>query len=354
LSFTRLAIAIYDNFTKKNKALFERYNECFNGVIVKYLRGIRLLVDFVNLLNLQNKKTLYLLILIKNKKLETMNKIVALTLLLTGSFLTFGQVQVPQLSPEAEIEQTVGLTEIEVEYSRPSRRDRTIFGELLPYDKMWRTGANKNTTISFSTSAEINGKKVEEGVYAIFIKPIQDAWMIYLYADTDNWGVPEQWDEDKVVGSYKVKVEKTHSVIETFTIQFENITTTSTDLVFSWEKTKVVLPIAVPTEELTEVSIKETMKGDSISERDYYGAASYYLTAQKNLKEALSFIDKAIEIRGEEAFWYIRKKALIEYQLGMKKQAIKSAKRSLESAGKAGNDNYVKMNEESIKSWESE
>lgn len=283
-----------------------------------------------------------------------MNKIVALTLLLSGSFIGFSQVQVPQLSPEAEIEQTVGLTEIEVEYSRPSKRDRTIFGELLPYDKMWRTGANKNSTISFSTSAEIKGDKVEEGEYAIFTKPGKESWMIYLYADTENWGVPEEWDEDKVVGVYEVAVEETQSVTETFTIQFENITTTSVILTFSWDKIRLELPISVPTEELTEVSITETMKGDSISERDYFGAASYYLTAQKNLKEALSFIDKAIEIRGEEAFWYIRKKALIEYQLGMKKQAVKSAKRSLESASKAGNDNYVKMNEESIKSWESE
>lgn len=283
-----------------------------------------------------------------------MNKVALLTLFLTTVVLGFSQVQVPQLSPEAEIEQVIGLTEVEVEYSRPSVRNRDIFGDLLPYGEIWRTGANKNTTISFSTTIELDGKKVEKGEYAIFTKPGKESWMVYLYSETENWGVPKEWDESKVVGSFKMNVNKTKDKTETFTIQFENLTTTSADLVFSWEDIKVVLPVVVPTAELTQVSIDETMKGDSISERDYYGAASYYLSSGTNLKEALEFIDNAIEIRGEEAFWYIRKKALIEYKLGMKKQAIQSAKRSLESAKEAGNDSYVKMNEESIKAWESE
>lgn len=271
--------------------------------------------------------------------------------LTTGAF---GQVQVPALSPEAEVEQEIGLTEVEVEYSRPSVRGRKIFGELLPYDVVWRTGANKNTTISFSTSATLNGNEIEEGEYALFTKPGKNNWMIYLYSETENWGTPKEWDESKVITSFEIPVKRTKGIVETFTIQFESITTSSADLVLSWENTRIVIPVEVPTKELTKTSIEETMSGDSISERDYYGAASYYLSVEEQLEDALEFIDKAIEIRGEEAFWYLRKKALIEYKLGMKEAAIKTAKRSLSSAKKAGNNDYIKMNEDSIKKWNSE
>lgn len=282
-----------------------------------------------------------------------MKKVLTIIGLLVTS-MTFGQVQVPALSPEAEVEQVVGLTEIEVEYSRPSVRGREIFGGLLPYDVMWRTGANKNTIISFSTDATLHGKEVKEGEYALFTKPGKKNWNIYLYADTDNWGTPDEWDESKVVASFEVPVKKTKELVETFTIQFESITTTSANMTLTWENTRLVIPVEVPTKELTQASIEETMAGDSITERDYYGAASYYLTAEEQLKDALEFIDKAIEIRGEEAFWYLRKKALIEYKLGMKEAAIKTAERSLSSAKKAGNNDYVRMNEESIKEWKSE
>jgi hypothetical protein len=270
--------------------------------------------------------------------------------LLTG-LMSYGQVKSPELSPESELEQMIGLTEVEIEYSRPSMRERQIFGDLIPYDKLWRTGANKNSTISVSTNFEIEGKQIEAGEYAIFTKPGKKSWMVYLYADTDNWGTPSEWDENKVVASFEVEVAKIKPAVETFTMHFENITTKSADLSMSWENVKISLPLSFPTDVLTEASIKETMAGGEITERDYYGAATYYLNADKNLKDALSYINKAIEMKGEEAFWYVRKKALIEYKLGMTAEAIASAKLSLENAKKAGNDGYVKMNQESIDEW---
>jgi tetratricopeptide (TPR) repeat protein len=245
----------------------------------------------------------------------------------------------------------IGLTEVEIEYSRPSMREREIFGDLIPYDKLWRTGANKNSTISVSTNFEVKGKQIEKGEYAIFTKPGKKSWIVYLYSDTDNWGKPSEWDENKVVVSFEVEVSKIKPTVETFTMQFENITTKSADLSMSWENVKISLPLSFPTDALTEASIKETMAGGEITERDYYGAATYYLNADKNLKDALSYINKAIEMKGEEAFWYVRKKALIEYKLGMTAEAIESAKLSLENAQKAGNDGYVKMNQESIDEW---
>lgn len=292
------------------------------------------------------------LIFATQTKTIDMNKLLAITLFFGVTFTSLGQVQVPALSPEAEVEQTIGLTEVEVEYSRPSVRERAIFGDLLPYDKMWRTGANKNTIISFSSGVKINNQKLQAGEYAVFTKPGKESWMVYFYKDTENWGTPEEWEEDKVAAKLKLEVQKPSGLVETFTIQFDNVTTTSADLVFAWENTRLVMELMVPTDDLTQASIEETMAKDSISERDYYGAASYYLSAKKNMKEALTFIDKAIEMRGSEPFWYLRKKALIEYELGMKKQAIKTAKASMKGAKEAGNDGYVKMNQDSIKEWE--
>jgi len=119
------------------------------------------------------------------------------------------QVETPQLSPRANVEQTVGLTNFELDYSRPSVRDREIFGELLPYGEMWRTGANKNTTLSFDTDITFGGKEVKSGTHAVFAKINKDSWDIYLYTDTENWGTPEKWEDEKVVCSISVPVEKT-------------------------------------------------------------------------------------------------------------------------------------------------
>lgn len=275
-----------------------------------------------------------------------------LGLLLTASYGS-AQVQVPALSPEAEVEQTIGLSEVEIEYSRPSVRDREIFGSLISYGELWRLGANKNTTISLSTEATIAGKDVAAGTYAVYARPDKKSWEIYLYSETENWGVPDEWDESKVVATFEKEVQDVEHV-ESLTLGFEQLTTKTCDFFIAWESSKIVLPMEFPTEKLTEKSIVTTMQGEEISERDYYGAASYYLNAEKELKSALEYIKTAVEMRGEEAFWYLRKQALIEYKLGMKENAVKTAKRSLESAKKADNSRYVEMNQTSIKEWENE
>lgn len=278
-----------------------------------------------------------------------MNKILILSLTLLASYICYGQVETPQLSPRATVQQTVGLTNFELDYSRPSVRDRKVFGELLPYGEMWRTGANKNTTISFDTDIVFGGKEVKAGTYAIFTKINEKKWDIYLYSDTENWGTPEKWEEDKVVTSLSVPVEKATSKVETFTISFNDLGTENFHLSFSWSNVALKVKVELPTKELTEASIVKTMNGPS--DRDYYGAASYYLASGENLEEALEYIEKAVEIRGDEAYWYLRKQALIQFELGQKKAAIETAKRSLASAEKAGNKGYVQMNQKSIEEW---
>lgn len=262
------------------------------------------------------------------------------------------QVEAADLSPRATINQKVGLTEFELDYSRPSARDRKVFGEVVSYDKKWRTGANLNTTISFSTDIILKDDTIPAGKYSIFSTPKENNWEIYFYDKTDLRGVPRDWNDNLVVYQTTQPVEKLADNVETFTISFDNLNTDKFDLSFSWDDVRVSLPIALPTIELTRKSIEDVMSGPS--DRDYYLAASFYLDQEEKLEEALDFISQAIEIRGEEAFWYTRKKALIQYALGDIDGAIETAKISKKSAEAVNYTSYVKMNEEDIQKWKKE
>jgi tetratricopeptide (TPR) repeat protein len=276
------------------------------------------------------------------------------TLFLLGglviSLATTAQVKTPQLSPKAEVEQTVGLTKFEVEYSRPSLRDRDLHKDILPIGEAWRFGANKNSTISFDTQINFGGKDVKAGEYAMFAVPGEKEWKITLYSGTDNWGLPEKWENEKVVAEVLVPVKTNKNSVETFTISFDNLDVNHFDLVVEWGNTMLPIKVKLPTGKLTVASIKETMKG-SPSERDYYNAANYYLHANTELNEALKYVNKAIEMNGEAPFYYIRNKALILKAMGKDKEAIEAAKLSLEKATAAGSAEYIRKNQESIKEW---
>lgn len=260
-----------------------------------------------------------------------------------------GQVQVPQPSPSAKIEQQVGLTDVSISYSRPSMKGRTIFGNLVPYGERWRTGANNNTTISFSTKVKIDGKELPKGTYAIYTIPGQDSWEVIFYKDANNWGLPQEWEEGKVALKATARVEKLPFPMETFTILIDDLKSDSAHLNFIWENTVATLPFEVPSTEMALSSIERVMKGPSAG--DYFAAASYYHDEKKDLQQAYEWIKKAVEMSDPGAYWVLRRKALIEADLGKKKDAIETAKRSLEAAEKAGNKDYVKMNRESLKKW---
>ena len=136
-----------------------------------------------------------------------MRKIIVMLAVILANFMVEAQVKTPQSSPSAKVEQVVGLTTVQVEYSRPSAKGRTVYGDLVPYGKMWRTGANANTTISFSEDVKIAGKDLKKGKYALFSTPKADNWEIIFYSDTNNWGLPDNWDESKVALKVTVKPE---------------------------------------------------------------------------------------------------------------------------------------------------
>lgn len=266
------------------------------------------------------------------------------------SICSLAQVTAPQPSTSAKTEQVVGLTTVQLAYSRPSVKGRTIFGDLVPYNQNWRTGANANTTISFSDDVIVEGKQVKAGTYAIYSLPKPKSWTIYLYSKTDNWGLPEEWNEEHVAAQFEVKTQTTDSHIENFTLQIKDITSSMAKVQIAWEKTMVEFPIEVPTDKKVMKSITETLK-DEPKARDYYSAAVYYLEEGKDINQAVEWIDIAMEMQDEKPFWMLRQQSLIYSKAGKKKQAIKIAEESLKAAQKAGNQDYVKMNKESIKEW---
>jgi Protein of unknown function (DUF2911) len=279
-----------------------------------------------------------------------MKKLVLFAFALTLMVSVNAQIETPQPSPLAKFEQKVGLTDVTIEYSRPGVKGRTIFGDLEPWGTVWRTGANKNTTITFSDDVTFAGQEVKAGTYAIFTK-LNSAkqWDVMLYSDTENWGTPREWDDSKVVATAKVDVEEIPFNVETFTIDINNIKNDSATLEMIWEKSYIAIPFTVPTDNKVTATIEKTMSGPSAN--DYYAAAVYNLTEGKDLNQAKEWMDKAMSMIENPGYWQLRQQSLLYAKLGDKKNAIATAKKSLEGAEKAGNTNYVKMNKDSLKEW---
>lgn len=277
-----------------------------------------------------------------------MKKILVILAVATVSFLQ-AQLKTPAASPKATVQQTVGLTEVNIEYSRPSAKGRTIFGDLVPFGKLWRTGANQNSMVSFSEDVTIDGKTLKKGKYAIFATPKADAWEIVFYTDTDNWGTPEVWSEEKVALRTTAKPEQLNRNVESFTISINNLDNNFAHLELSWEKTLVAVKFEVPTQKTAMANIERVLSGPTAN--DFFGAAQYYYQSNGDLTKALTYVNKALELSPEKPFWYSRLKSLIQAKLGDKKGAIETAKISLAAAEAAKNADYVKMNKDSINEW---
>ena len=278
-----------------------------------------------------------------------MKKTAILFLAFCASISMNAQIVTPQASPSAKVTQVVGLTDVSLDYSRPAMRGRTIFGDLVPFNKLWRTGANKNSIITFSTDVKVGGKDLKAGSYAIFTTPGESVWEINFYSDTENWGTPQNWDASKVAAIVKANPSKVGEKVESFTIAISNIAADGAHLEISWDNTKVAIPFEVPTDAAVTASISKVMAGAGSD--DYYAAAVYYLNSGKDINKAKEWIDKAITMTEKPAFWQLRQQSLIYAKAGDKKGAIAAAKKSLAGAEAAGNADYVKMNKDSLKEW---
>jgi tetratricopeptide (TPR) repeat protein len=254
------------------------------------------------------------------------------------------QLRVPAPSPTQTIQQDFGISSVQLIYSRPGMKGRKVFGDLVPYGKVWRTGANAATRIKFNDDVNFGGQPLKAGEYALYTIPREDEWDIVINKGSVNWGTDYKQEDD--ILRVKAKPVKLADAVETFTMQIENIKPTSAELKIMWEKTAVAVPISVDIDKKVMEQIDNLMNKDN---RPYFAAAMYYMEAGKDTKQALAWLDKALE-QNPEAFWVHHQRANALAKLGKKEEARQAANKSIELAKAQNNDDYVKLNEKLLAS----
>lgn len=260
------------------------------------------------------------------------------------TYASQAQVRMPQPSTTQTVKQEFGMGSIELTYSRPNAKGRKIYGDLVPYNKLWRTGANGATKIRFTDPVELGGKKVDTGTYVLYTIPNMDSWEIIINKGVNNWGIDGYKESDDVV-RFKVAPVKAKNKAETFTMQFTDIKPESCGLEIAWEKTIVSIPITTNIKDRLKAQIDAALQTDK---KPYWQAAQFYNEYENNQNKALEYITKAIE-ENNKAFWMWLYKAKIQKEMGDKAGAKTSSEKSLVLAKEAKNDDYVKMNEELLK-----
>ncbi len=277
-----------------------------------------------------------------------MKKLLLSVFALVLTVSSFAQISTPAASPGAQITQAVGLTKIMVDYSRPAMKGRTIFAAdgLVPFGKIWRTGANSATKITLGQDAKVGGVAVKAGDYAVLTIPTAKEWTFMMYTyEGSSWN---SYTEKEPAAKFMAATAKTATSAESFTIGVNNVMSNSATIDFMWENTMVSVPVEVDVHELVMTAIKRTMAGPSTN--DYYAAASYLHDNGTDNALALEYIQKATA-GDKPGFWMVRRESLILADLDRTQEAIAAAKRSLALAKEAGNDDYVRMNEKSIAEW---
>lgn len=280
---------------------------------------------------------------------ETMKKNALIMFFLFSAISSYAQqIQMPQASPSAKIAQKIGLTDVTIDYSRPSMKGRKIFGELVPFGEVWRTGANGAAIITFSTAVQIAGKNIPKGQYAIYSIPNKGEWTIIISKETKLWGAIGYSSENDLM-RFKATSSKTSRKYETFEMTFNNMTDNSADLSIKWEQTRVDFKIATEVDGIVMAQIKElVIDKESKDPSLLYSAANYYFTNQKDIPQALLWISQAVE--SDPKYWTMHLKAKIEVMLGLKTEAFESASKSKAMAIEAKNPDYVALNDRLIKS----
>lgn len=252
-------------------------------------------------------------------------------------------IKTPAPSPTQTIKQEFGVGSIELSYSRPSMKGRKLGVDLAPWGKVWRTGANQATTLNFTDTVSIGGTKVAPGKYGLVSIPDKNQWTLILTKQLDVTS-PSAYNQSNDVVRVNAKPMELKESVETFTMQFGNVTSNSTDLQLMWDKVGVSLPIKADVDSRVMADIKRVMSADA---RPYFQAGLYYLDNGKDLNQAITWFDKAIE-QNPKAFWVYHQKANALAKLGKKSEAKTVAQKSMELAREQKNDDYVQMNEKLI------
>lgn len=253
-------------------------------------------------------------------------------------------IKTPQPSPTQTIKQDFGISSIELVYSRPGMKGRKIFGDLVPYGKVWRTGANSATRIKFTDDVLVGGQPLKAGEYALYTIPNEKEWEVIINKGSANWGTEYKPEDD--LFRIKVKPMEMERPVESFTMQFSNLKSNSADLVVMWDKTRIAVPITTDIDKKIMAQIDNAMNKDT---RPYFQAAMYYLETGKDLNQAVTWFDKAGE-QNPKAFWVYHQKANALAKLGKKEEAKATAQKSMDLAREAKNDDYVELNKKLLSS----
>jgi hypothetical protein len=271
-----------------------------------------------------------------------------LALLLVGMTAVAQQLQMPQASPSAKISQKVGLTDVIVDYSRPSTKGRKIFGELVPFGQVWRTGANGATVLTFSTEVSIGGTKVPAGSYALYSIPGKTSWTMILSKDTKLWGAIGYDAKDDLL-RFEASPAKTSRMYDSFEISFNKLTDNSADLSIKWEQTRVTFSIQTDVDPIVMADIKkQVIDAQSTNPALLYQAANYYFSSNKDGNQAYAWIKQSTD--SDPKYWTLHLRAKIELSLGKKTEALESASKSKNLAIENKNPDYVGLNDRLMKS----
>lgn len=268
-----------------------------------------------------------------------MKKIFLSAVAICGLLIAEAQLKTPAASPTQTIKQDFGLSTVELSYSRPAIKGRKVFGDLVPFGKVWRTGANQATVLTFGDDVTIGGTKIKAGKYGLLSIPEKNSWTLIITKQLDVTS-PAAYKQDQDVVRTEVKTINMNESMESFTMQFANIKATSCELHIMWDKTAVVLPISTDVETKVMAQIDQLMNKDN---RPYFAAAMYYLDNGKDLNQALAWFDKAV-VAQPTAFWVHHQRANCLAKLGKKAEAKTAAEKSKELATAANNNDYVELN----------
>jgi hypothetical protein len=258
------------------------------------------------------------------------------------------QLETPQPSPKGKIEQRIGVMDVSVSYSRPSMRGRKIFGGLVPFNQEWRTGANNPTTISFSDNVKLEGRELAAGTYALFTIPGEQEWTIIINKNSSG-NTPRDPKDDLV--TFTAKPMASATLIETFTINLTDLGMNSANLELAWEQTIVKFKMEFDVDAKVMAAIKKAMENPYSSVANtYYQSASYYFSTGKENRTALEWVNKSLELNNKP-YWVWRLKSQIQAAMKDYKGAIASAEASKARAKEAGNEQFVRFNDEAIAEW---
>ena len=255
-----------------------------------------------------------------------------MTLIIVTS--SFAQLKSPNASPRSNISQIIGLVSVNLDYSRPSKKSREIFGGLVPYNKIWRTGANNPTTISFSDYVKINNQLISAGEYHLYSVPTESTLDLVIYEKTDAWGSLPTFDKSKVIARVSSDFIDLPNTVETFTISFENISNNGSTLNIMWDNKLAIYNIDALTKDKMINNINNVMNNNP-SSNDYSRAAMYYFEEDIDIEKAMEWINKAYKDSDDLRYWHLRYKALIYEKAGKLNKALEYAesgyKRAIES-----------------------